>query len=317
MGVIGIVILLAVVGLTYQAVAAWNDRRTISRPGNMIDIEGYQLHVKVMGEGNSGPTVILENGGSGIVPQWGWIQPEIAEFTQVVAYDRPGTGWSEAPPEPLDAVGSAQALYAALKTLGLDGPYILVGHSMGGLMVRVFAQLYPEEVVGMVLVDPRGLTWEGVFAEEASRVPTEMYRILGVLSHFGVTRVMGFAANQVEGLPTESYQQAVAIGSTPKFMNGILHDARYGETAIEFLKEGEDLRNIPLIVLSAGEADESFNATQRKNFNALHASLAEQSSAGEHRVVPGAGHLSIIMDQENAQVVTETIRGLVDQVSRE
>lgn len=310
---IGIGVVLAVTGFGYQAIAANNDRRNIALPGQMVNVGGYRLHIKVMGQGNPGPTVILENGGSGIVPQWGWVQPEIAQFAQVIAYDRPGTGWSEAPPEPLDAVGSVEALHTALDELGIGGPYILVGHSMGGLMTRVYAQLYPEEVAGMVLVDPRDLTWQGVYAEEESRVPTGMFRLLGILSNFGVTRLTGFAANQAVGLPDESFNQAVAIGSTPQYMNGLLHDARYGETAVDYLVKGENWRDMPVVVLSAGEADEAFNATQRKNFNTLHATLASRSSQGEHRVVPGAGHLSIIMRQEYAASVIEAIAELAAQ----
>ena len=313
-GLLILLILLLLVGFVYQQVATFMDRRNTSFPGQMVNVNGYQLYMKAMGEANICPPVILANGGGGIVPQWGWIQPEIAQFTKVVAYDRPATGLSEGPSEELDALGSVEALHEALETLEIEGPYVLVGHSMGGLMMRVFAKLYPEDVAGIVLVDPRDTTWQGVYREEEARVPVEAFRFLQVLSHFGVTRLTGFAANQVEGLPEESYERAVVVGSTPDFIAGMLNDARYGETAIQFLREGESLEDTPLLVLSAGAPDESFDASQRENFISLHSEIAAKSSRGEHRIIPGAGHVSIVMREQYAQVVADAVREMCSGV---
>jgi pimeloyl-ACP methyl ester carboxylesterase len=311
---ISAVVLLAV-GYTYQSVATASDARAFPPPGEMIDVGGYRLHVHVMGEGHDGPTVLLENGGTGIVPQWGWVQPDVATFARVVAYDRPGTGWSEAPLEPLDAEGAVRALHRVLEQVGVEGPYVLVGHSMGGLMLRVFAQTYPDEVAGMVLVDPRDLTWQGVYAEGEGDVPVNFFRTLAVLSRFGVTRLLGVAAQGAEGLPPQQYGEAVAIGSTAQYAEGFLAEARYGDSAITFLNAHEQQHDWPLIVLSAGAPDQAFSGPARSGFTTLHARLADSlSSSGGHRIVDGAGHLTIVTHEEHARTVSHTVREMVELV---
>lgn len=115
---------------------------------HLVDAGGRRLHLNVMGEDKDGPTVILEAGG--MSSQWAWIQPEIAEFARVVSYDRAGLGWSE---QPHDARHISQQLHTALEEAGIGGPYVLVGHSMGGVYARQFAGDYPDEVAGMVLLD--------------------------------------------------------------------------------------------------------------------------------------------------------------------
>lgn len=312
---IGVVVLLTT-GYIYQSLATARDARNYPAPGEMVDVGGYRLHMHVMGEGRDGPTVILENGGTGIVPQWGWVQPEVATFAQVVAYDRPGTGWSEAPPQPLDAEGSVRALHQALEQRGVAGPYVLVGHSMGGLMLRVFAQTYPDEVAGMVLVDPRDLTWEGVYPDGEGEVDVTLFRGLAALSHVGLTRILGIAAQAAEGLPPQQYAEAVAIGSTAQYAEGFLAEARYGDSAIGFLQAHERPHGWPLIVLSAGADDEAFQGSARSGFTALHADLAGTLSArGSHRVIADATHLTIVTYEEHARAVTRAIREVVEQRS--
>lgn len=97
--------------------------------------------------------MILETTSDGSSANWGWVQPEVAKFTRVCAYDRAGRGWSELGPEPRDAERIAGELHTLLRNAGVPGPYVMVGHSAGGLFVRQYAQRYPNEVVGMVLLD--------------------------------------------------------------------------------------------------------------------------------------------------------------------
>ena len=91
-GLLDLVVLLAAGGAAYQAIASERDQRTFPPPGSMLDVSGYRLHLNVMGENNGNPTVILDSASQSASFEWGWVQPEIAEFAQVVAYDRPGTG---------------------------------------------------------------------------------------------------------------------------------------------------------------------------------------------------------------------------------
>ena len=153
-GVLGLVIglvVLAVIGAIYQAFGTEIYRRIYLPPGELVDVGGHSLHINCVGEGS--PTVILESGSGATSVDWANIQPEVANTTRVCAYDRAGSGWSETGPEPGDPQQIAGELHTLLGNAGIDGPYVLVGHSFGGLYVRMYAELYPNEVEGMVLVD--------------------------------------------------------------------------------------------------------------------------------------------------------------------
>lgn len=117
-----------------------------------VDAGGHSLHLLVVGE--AGPTVILESGWPGCGLGWDRVRGPVGQFARVVTYDRAGTGKSEAGPSPRDARQIAAELHKALANAGLPPPYVLVGQSLGGPYARVFAHMYPEEVSGIVLVDP-------------------------------------------------------------------------------------------------------------------------------------------------------------------
>ncbi len=119
--------------------------------GELIDIGGYRLHMHV--EGTGAPTVVLDAGAGGIGLSWELVRPAIAKVTRVVVYDRAGLGWSDPSPYPRDAHTMAQELHAMLTISRIPGPYILVGHSLGGPVARQFAAKYPDEVAGLVMVD--------------------------------------------------------------------------------------------------------------------------------------------------------------------
>lgn len=120
-------------------------------PGRLVDIGGRRLHLYEMGSG--APVVALESGIAASHLNWRAVQSEIAKFTRVISYDRAGLGWSDPAPGPLTLDGMAGDLRALLRAAGLPPPYILVGHSFGGLVVRAFARAHPDEVAGVALVD--------------------------------------------------------------------------------------------------------------------------------------------------------------------
>ncbi len=121
-----------------------------------VDAGGHQLRMLITGHGS--PAVVFETGGSpgawGPLEAWERVQPGVSKFTTTVAYDRAGIGRSAPGPKPRDARQVARELHTALQNAGIAPPYVLVGHSFGGPLNRVFAGLYPREVVGMVLLDP-------------------------------------------------------------------------------------------------------------------------------------------------------------------
>ena len=127
-----------------------DDEDEPASPG-LVDVGGRQLYLTCQGEGS--PTVVMESGGRGHSGGWNLVQPSVAGFTRVCAYDRAGTGRSESAPAHDTAQQIADDILSLLETAGIDGPYVMVGHSLGGFLVRVFANTYLEDVVGMVLVD--------------------------------------------------------------------------------------------------------------------------------------------------------------------
>ena len=167
-GLLALILLGVVMGLSYQAIATQIDKRNYPAPGEMVEVDGQLLHVQSMGEAREGPTVVLEGGFGGGVIQWPWVQPEVAEFAPVVSYDRAGLGWSEGG-EYTNARSAAEQLHTALGEAGIEGPYVLAGHSFGGVLNRMYAQMYPEEVVGMVLLDSSHPEQTGRLAEAAEQ----------------------------------------------------------------------------------------------------------------------------------------------------
>jgi pimeloyl-ACP methyl ester carboxylesterase len=120
-------------------------------PGQLIDVGGHRLHLHCTGSGS--PTVVLETGLGETSSSWGWIAPAVARGTKVCVYDRAGRGWSESAARPLDGNAVANDLHTLLNRGQVDQPYVLVGHSLGGLYALSFAVKYNEKVAGMVLLD--------------------------------------------------------------------------------------------------------------------------------------------------------------------
>ncbi len=134
-----------------SVVALANQKNRYPPPGKLIDIGGYRLHLNCTG--NKGPAVVLIAGSGDFSFDWSLVQPGIAQFARVCSYDRAGTGWSDPGPTPRSMRQEAFELHTALKSAHIKAPYVLVGHSLGGLVARVYAEQYPKEVAGVVLVD--------------------------------------------------------------------------------------------------------------------------------------------------------------------
>jgi pimeloyl-ACP methyl ester carboxylesterase len=147
--------------------------------GQMIDIGGYRLHTHVEGEGT--PTVILDAGAGGIGLSWELVRPAIAKVTRVVTYDRAGLGWSDPSPYPRDASTMALELHTMLVNANVSGPYILVGHSLGGPVARHFAAKYPNEVAGLVMVDSAHEQQMKYFPQAMVRMVNSMKGMLGIM----------------------------------------------------------------------------------------------------------------------------------------
>src|SRR5688572_26040522 len=150
--VLGACLLVAALsGATYQWVATRRELAATPPPGHLVDVGGYRLHLWCTGDG--APAVILDSGLGGSTPVWGFVQPDVARFTRVCSYDRAGMGYSDPGPSPRTARRIASELAELLARSGNGGPVVLVGASIAGFNVRVFASDHPERTAGLVLVD--------------------------------------------------------------------------------------------------------------------------------------------------------------------
>jgi pimeloyl-ACP methyl ester carboxylesterase len=145
-------LLAAALGFTYEQLGRWQDSQHRFRIGRPVDIGGRSLNIDCSGSGS--PAVILESGGGGY-GGYGWrqVQSEVAKFTTACWYDRAGEGWSDPAPTARNSTTIVQDLHELLRRAPVAGPYVLVGHSIGGEYVRIFTAKFPAEVAGVVLVD--------------------------------------------------------------------------------------------------------------------------------------------------------------------
>jgi len=186
-----LIIGLTLVGAIYESLAEAADARTYPPPGQLVDIGGYRLHINCTGTGS--PTVVIEAGLGDWSTGWGFVQPEVAKTTRVCTYDRAGWGWSDAGPLPRDAAQFAKELHTLLQNANIPGPYVMVGHSLGGLGVRVFVHDYASEVAGVVLIDsmtPRQFTQSPIAAQSQTDAQSQPFSIPAMLARFGIVRLL-------------------------------------------------------------------------------------------------------------------------------
>src|SRR5262245_26092278 len=200
-GLGGLILAIAIAGVTYQWLATRRDIAATPPPGRLVDIGGYRLHLWCTGDG--APAVILEAGLGGTSAGWGFVQPEVARFTRVCSYDRAGMGYSDPGPSPRTARRIANELAELLARSRITGPVVLVGESIAGFNVRVFASDHPEWATGLVLVDAS-------HEDDAHEVP-RMARFVPLLSNIGVLRLFGVALGEsIESLSPSLRQFAQA-----------------------------------------------------------------------------------------------------------
>lgn len=307
---------LPLVGAGWQRLATDRDHRRYPPPGELVSIEdhGARLHLHTQGrhhrhDNPDAPVVLLDAGTPGFSAQWGWIQPAIAEFSTVVSYDRPGLGWSDPRPDkdPFDPRDTADRLHTALQKLGLPGPYLLVGHSYGGLTSRVFAAAYPDEISGIVLADPS-------HPDQGSRLgtgdPGGSMWFMAALAHTGALRIgmaTGMFDSRIGDLPERQADEAAAIFvQAGQWLTVELELAAWSDIASQ-LEHAEPLGDLPLTVLTAG--------TGGLDEHQLHAELAALSSRGSHKSVAEATHLSLLTDREHSRATIDAVHATLTACS--
>jgi pimeloyl-ACP methyl ester carboxylesterase len=297
------------IGAIYQAAATEMDRRAFVPPGQLVDIGGRRIHMVVMGKDTGQPTVILEAGMASFSSNFSWVQSELASTTRVVAVDRAGLGWSDPAPQPQDAYESARDLHAALQAAGIPGPYVVAGHSYGGLVVRAFTDLYPTEVVGMALIDASHPDqWAHIPASRDGKFNGQANLMTGFLARFGVVRLLRFGSSVYTGLPDRQAAEMGAILARPESWQSSGRVLLiWNERTRPQINQARRLGALPLAVLSVTE-----QALYADVLTRLQAELPALSSNSIHHTEMGATHESLLAEQEHARVVTAIICRVLD-----
>jgi pimeloyl-ACP methyl ester carboxylesterase len=298
---LAIVAVTAAAGAAYEAIAGMGDAVAYPPAGRLVDIGGYRLHIDCRGEGS--PTVVMDAGLGGSSLDWTLVQPELATTTRVCVYDRAGMGWSEPSPLPRTPGTIADELHLLLENAGIDGPYLLVGHSLAGKNVRMFARAYPEDVAGMVLVDARS---EQIDAQ-TSKADVEAFAAAlktqataySLARRFGIARLFGAGLVGEPLLSPAIASEMVLLQTQPGSIDETTREGLARSADDEVLASSR-LGSMPLVVIAA-----EGSMTGIPNWTAAQHSLAALSTAGRLVVAQGSNHP---VQLEDPGIVIESVR---------
>jgi pimeloyl-ACP methyl ester carboxylesterase len=223
--------------------------------------------------------VVIEIGWGDTSTTWGQVQSEVAKTTRICTYDRAGLGWSEASPQPRTAQEFAKELHTLLANAGEAGPYVLVGHSLGGYTVRVYAHDYPAEVAGVVLIEAQKLP------TDVNATPPQTPKPGGISLPWLMARI---------GLVRLLAGPLGATSVTPRSVQTVLDEAVGMSEGVAQAKAVTTLGDLPLIVLSRGK-------DQTADWTASQAGFLELSSHSQQLFAYKSGH-SIQVEQPEAAV---------------
>lgn len=307
----GLVPILA--GVVYQARVSANNARRYPAPGRLVDVGGRRLHLHGIGEGS--PTVLLEATGFGCSVDYLSIQSEIARTTRACTYDRAGMGWSDPCAAPRSVLALVEDLRTLLRRAEIGPPYVLVGGSAGGLIVELFARTYPEEVIGLVLID-------ALDGEVLARLPRASAHLMKMVSigqlcaRLGVLRLLD--PFELKKLPLDEG----GIRSALTYRTAAWDAARCFLETLEKseidLQSAPPLRSdLPLTVLTHGligdllgpRGDPELLQEIEPIWQAQQAALARRSSRGKQIIAERSGH-RIIAQQPD--LVIQAIREVIE-----
>jgi pimeloyl-ACP methyl ester carboxylesterase len=298
---------LAAIGGGYATVGAAADARAYPMAGQLIDVGGHRLHLNCTGSGS--PTVVLQPGGGEMSSNMGWIAPAVARNTRVCVYDRAGRGWSEPADTAQDGLQIAADLHTLLQRGGVPGPYVLAGHSFGGLYVLSYAARYPGEVAGMVLIDCTDFT--PTQARTVSSVAGS-YNVLrrvsalaSISSRIGLARL--YAPLEGSGLPPRSGDEVRAHIAGATGLSSTIEEYVQANASSEEAPALRTFDDKPLVVLTAGVGNDAKHSAAQNNLATLSTNVA-------HRTIKDAAHEDLVADEHAAAATTQAILDVVQAV---
>lgn len=302
-GIVVLVVILLMIGALFEIISTQQSKqRYKTPPGKLVDVGGHQLHIHSMGEKRPNQSVVvLEAGVASNSLDWQKVQPKIAEFAQVVTYDRAGYGWSEKGDDPRSPQQIVTELHTLLHNAGIESPYVMVGHSFGGIYVRLFAETYPDDVVGLILVEssvPSMIKTVNT-APEISRLKrvARMKRI--GLVRLMLARILGHSSF-LEGDARKQYLAMNMLDS-----DNVIREAVPMYEGVT-LSETVDL---PLIVISRERFEE---LPSEKRWHEYQQELVELAPNTRHIYTTSSSHYPALSEPD---VVVRAVRDMLGQIS--
>ncbi len=300
------VLAIAPVAATYENITVLHDQHTYAAPGTSYDVGGHRLYLDCRGHGS--PTVVLENGLGEVTASWARIVARVGASTRICAYDRAGQGWSGDAADPQDGITAARDLHTLLSVAGEHGPYVLVGHSIGGPYALTYAAHYPQQVAGMVLLDSSS-------PEQFTKIPSYagqyavMHRVMALaptLSRLGLGRVVAAAAPS--HLPTQAADQVRALTAGARGAQNVSDEWSALPEVFDQAQALTTLGDRPLAVLTASES-----LQKTTGWAAAQDQLAALSSNRLYRVVDST-HLGLLEDPSGSAATEGAIDVVVSAV---
>jgi pimeloyl-ACP methyl ester carboxylesterase len=291
-------------------------RETFEHPGRLVALPDHRaLNIRCLGHGS--PTVILESGFGADASAWSDLQPRLAQITRVCAYDRAGYGFSDPGPTPRDGAAIARDLDYGLQAAGVGGPYVVVGHSAGGLYARLFAARRRKEVVGLLFVDSsvehQSQRMQAIFGPGAGTLEGVERRPLRCLRATSALHPVAEDLALLECAPASGNAHTRQIELRPETWRTQVSelDNLFTTTSDEVDRTGDILVDIPAIVLTAGKADGVVADAQDPGaavWQSLHRQLAGRFLHGDQRIVKS----SHLMMKDRPEVVADAAISLVE-----
>jgi pimeloyl-ACP methyl ester carboxylesterase len=296
----------------YEHIEAWRDGPALKQIGRSVDVGGRTLNIHCAGDGT--PTVVFVSGRTAPGYVWTPTQRSVAAFTRACWYDRADIGWSEPGPDPAWGDQAAQDLHRLVRNAGIARPLLLVGHSFGGHVIRLYHHAYPGEVTGMVFVDAAledAGTIQGMPHRKRPPVPRSVIRGLSmVLGRLGMMRFR--AADP--GPPPKGWTAAEwdVLARLRRQRNVLLADAKVGpgQATDDLVRSAGGLEDMPLIVLTQGDASSPSSAAPgaARGWVDLQRRFAERSRRGRQVLVLESGHA---IPEEAPDAVVGAVREIV------
>lgn len=297
--VLFVIVLALLCGATVQALVERRERELYPPPGQLVDVgDGRHIHLRTWGMDNDGPAIILDASGSYFSSVFAWYGEMLQDEYRVVAYDRPGMGWSIGRTEPRDARSAAEALTTALERAGIGPPYVVVGHSYGAFSARVFADMHRPDVAAVILLDTShpdqgGGPYYGM-----------LYRWRAWAAHTGINLLLPLP-NEMASLPADEAARAHAVSRWTSHLDATAEELDAFDASAEQVRQAGAFGDIPLLVVSAAGSGEHL---------ALQRDQTRLSSRSEFVQLDHVYHVSMLLHREHAADVVSEMRRFLDRV---